>query len=52
VETLTASTGWITSDIDLGSYAGQSSVTIRFKSNGNQLSESGDIDQIRVIGLN
>ena len=52
VETLTGSTGWITTDIDLGSYAGQSSVTIRFKSNGNQLSESGDIDQIRVIGLN
>jgi len=52
VETLTGSTAWVTSDIDLSAYAGQSAVTIRFQSNGSALSESGDIDLIRVIGLN
>lgn len=51
METLTGSTGWVTSDIDLGAFAGQSAVTVRFKSNGSALSESGDIDQIRIIGL-
>ncbi|MDG1050886.1 MAG: Ig-like domain-containing protein, partial [Planctomycetota bacterium] len=52
VETMTGSTGWITSDIDLTTFAGQSTVTVRFKSNGSRLNESGDIDQIRIIGLN
>ena len=52
VETLTGTTAWVTSNIDLSAYAGLSAVTIRFQANGSALSESGDIDLIRVIGLN
>jgi hypothetical protein len=52
VEQITGTSGWITSDIDLSSYAGQGSVRIRFAVNANRNNEKAFLDEFAVIGIN
>ena len=52
VETLTGSSGWRSSDIDLSAFAGASSLTVRFQVSANRNNETGDIDEVRIVGIN
>ena len=52
VEQITGTSGWVTSDIPLTSFAGQGSVTIRFEVNANRNNEKAFIDELSVIGIN
>ena len=42
----------MTSDIDLSSFAGQGSVTIRFAVNADRNNEKAFLDEFAVIGIN
>ncbi len=52
VETLTGNSGWRSSDIDLSAFAGASSLTVRFEVSANRNNETGDIDEVSIIGIN
>ena len=52
METLTGSSGWRTSDIDLGAFAGSSHLTVRFQVAANRRNETGDIDEVSIVGIN
>lgn len=52
VESVQNTNGWRTSDIDLGAYAGLSTVTVQFAVFANKNNERADIDEVRIIGTN
>jgi len=52
LETLTGSSGWRTTDFNLIAFAGLSQVTVRFDLSANRRNETGDIDEVRIVGIN
>ena len=52
LETLTGSSGWRTTDFDLSTLAGLNQVTVRFDLSANRRNETGDIDEVRIVGIN
>ena len=52
LETLTGSSGWRTTDIDLSAFADLSQVTVRFDLSANRRNETGDIDEVKIVGTN
>ena len=52
LETLTGSSGWRTTDIDLSAFANLSLVTVRFDLSANRRNETGDIDEVKIVGTN